>query len=118
MSPRDTVRKTVCEWYGMFSMPLTVMTREEEEEKFETAHPEIPKHLWEVVNHRTRQAFLWARHDDVDIVVKDGNGYKMVQDLFFKDAYDTDADWRRAVMEWIASCQEVWVVYHDEVYLA
>ena len=115
---KDFVRKVVCEWYGLFTMPLTVMTREEEEEEFEKAHPEIPKHLWEFVNHRNRQAFLWARNDDVDIVIREGNDYKLVQDMFFKDQFDSDKEWREKCMEWIALSEEAWVVYHDEVYLA
>lgn len=115
---KDFVRKVVCEWYGMPHMPLTILTREEEEEKFEDIHQEIPSFLWEFVNHRTRQAFLWARRDDVDVVIREGNSYKLVQDMFFKDAFDSDKEWRERCMEWIAhTAEEVWLVFHDEVYL-
>jgi len=116
---KDFVRKVVCEWYGLFTMPLTIMTREEEEEAFEKAHAYIPKSLWESVNHRTRQAFLWARNDDVDIVIRENGHYKLIQDMFFKDQFDSDKEWREMCMEWIAhTAGEVFVVYHDEVYLA
>ena len=114
---KDFVRKVVCQWYGMPTMPMTVMTREEEEEKFESVHTEIPKFLWEFVNHRTRQALLWARRDDVDAVIREGDSYKMVQDMFFRDAFDSDKEWRERCMEWIAHSEEVWLVFHDEVYL-
>jgi len=114
---KDFIRKVVCEWYGMPTMPMTVMTREEEEEKFESIHLEVPKFLWEVVNHRTRQAFLWARNDNVDVVIREGDSYKMVQDMFFRDAFDSDKEWRQKCMEWIAHAEEVWLVFHDEVYL-
>lgn len=115
---KDYIRKVVIEWYGMFTMPLKVMTREEEVEEFEKAHPEVPPPLWDFVNHKARLALLWAKNDDVDIVVRDQDKYVMVQDMFFRANYDTEKDWKQEVMEWIANCEEVWVVYHGEVCLA
>jgi len=114
---KDFVRKVVCQWYGMPVLPLTVMTREEEEEKYEKWHPEVPPNLWEFVDHRKRQGLMWARDTGVDVVVREEGNYKLIQDMFFKDAFDSDAEWREKCMEWIRHSAEVWIVIHDEVYL-
>lgn len=116
---KDFVRKVVCDWYGMPTMPMTILSREEEIERFEKQHPEIPPFLWEFINHRTRQAFLWVRRDDVDIVVKDTkhgqSQYRMIQDMIFRGNYEKDIEWKAVVMEIAAHWEEIWVVFHDEV---
>ena len=113
MSPKNSVRRVVCQWYGLATMPLTVLTREEEAERFERNHPEIPPLMWEFISHRKRQAFLWSRRDDVDVVVRVGDDYKLIQDLYFKDAFDSDKEWRQKCQEEIEYCQEAYVVFHD-----
>ena len=113
MSPKESVRKVVREWYGLFTMPMMVLTCEEELVRFERNHPEVPPLMWEFINHRKRQAFLWSRRDDVDVVVRVGDGYKMIQDLYFKDAFDSDQEWRQKCQEEIEYCPEVYVVFHD-----
>ena len=101
----------------MHGMPLTILTREEDEERYEKWHPEVPPTLWEFIDHKKRLGLLWARNSEVDVVIREGNDYKLVQDIFFKDQFDSDTEWREKCMEWIAHSEEVWVVYHDEVYL-
>ena len=112
---KDFIRKIVCEWYGVLGMPMRILTREEEVEEFETAHPEVPPFMWEFVNHKARLALRWAKDTDVDIIVRDGDRYVLVQEMFFRGNYDSDKDWKAEVMEWISHCEEVWVVYHGEV---
>ena len=114
---KDFIRKVVAEWYGMPGMPLTIMTREEERERYEQWHPEVPPSLWEFIDHKKRQGLMWARDAGVDVVIREEGSYKLVQDIFFKDAFDSDAEWREKCQEWIAHAEEVWFVIHDEVYL-
>ena len=98
------LKAVVADWYGLLphQMPMVVKTREEEIEDFEAEHPEMP-------------TMLWARRDDVDIVVwsQRSQSFKLIQDIRFKDAYPDEAAWRAAVLEVVKDPAEtVWVVFH------
>ena len=112
-----TMRAVVADWYGLTptQMPMVIWTREEEAERFEADHPEVPAWAWEYVNHPQRQMFQWARRADVDIVVWDEQSasMKLVQDICFKDAYVDDVAWRNAVLEIVKDpTRKVWIVFH------
>jgi len=110
------LRSTVTGWYGLVTMPMTVWTREEEIERFEAEHPEIPVELWEYVNHPVRQVRMWAKHDWVDIVVwnKPSQSFRMVQDLCFKDTYANETEWHMAVLEILKDKTiSSWFVFHE-----
>ena len=111
------LKAVVADWYGLppHQMPMVVKTREEEIDDFEAEHPEMPAMLWEYVNHPVRQTMLWARRDDVDIVVwsKRSQSFKLVQDIRFKDAYPDETAWRQAILEVVKDPEEaVWIVTH------
>ena len=114
MSPQNQIRQIVCRWYGMIGMPLRVVCRQQEIEDYENAHPEVPPHLWEFVNHRLRQALLWARSDDVDVVIREDGRFVLIQDLIFREKYDSVEEWRQACQEWITNSSEVFLVFHEE----
>ena len=106
----------VAEWYGLDTMPVRVVTREQEIEEFEEEHPEVSPELWELVNHPVRQVRMWAKHDWVDIVVwsKTSQSYRMVQDIRFKDAYPSETAWREAILEVLKDrTMDVWFVFHE-----
>jgi hypothetical protein len=111
------IASLVADWYGLTpeKMPVIVMTREEEITGFETDHPELAPMLWEYVNHPVRQTMMWARRDDVDIVVwsSQSQSYRMVQDIRFRDAYPDEAAWRQAILEVVKDpAMKVWIVFH------
>lgn len=113
----NTMRAVVADWYGLTpsQMPMVIWSREEEIERYEADHPEVPVVMWEWVNHPVRQVFLWARRSDVDIVVWDeqSQSMKLVQDLCFKDSYVDDVAWRNAVLEIVKDpTRKVWIVFH------
>jgi hypothetical protein len=111
------LKAVVADWYGLppHQMPMVVKTREEELDDFEADHPELAPMLWEFVNHPVRQTMLWARRDDVDIVVwsSQSQSFKLVQDIRFKDAYPDEASWRQAILEVVKDKEmKVWIVFH------
>ena len=110
------LKSVVAEWYGMASMPMRVMTREEEIDGFVGDHPELPEWALEAINHSVRQVFLWLRRPDVDILVWDDElqKAKLVQDICFKDAYETHEAWRDAVLALVKDpARTVWIVFHE-----
>ena len=111
------IASRVADWYGLTpeKMPVIVMTREEEIAEFEHDHPELAPMLWEYVNHPVRQTMMWARRDDVDIVVwsSQSQSHRMVQDIRFRDAYPDEAAWRQAILEVVKDpAMKVWIVFH------
>ena len=114
MSPKDMIRQIVCRWYGMIGMPLRILSCEEEIEEYETNHPEVPPNVWEFVNHKLRQAILWAKNDDVDVIIEDGGVFTLVQDLIFREKFDSMEDWRKECQEEIIHAPKVWIVYHED----
>lgn len=108
-----SIRSVVCEWYGLHTMPLTIQTREEEMDAFETEHSYISRDLWVFVNHAARVVFRWSRDTDIDLVVWSGD-YRMIQDVCFKDAYEDATAWNEAVLAIVRDpTQKVWVVSHE-----
>lgn len=112
------IRTCVSEWYGVPSMPMSILTREAEIDAFEKEHDYIPPDMWQFVNHPLRQVFRWLRDPCcVDIVVwnEASASHRMVQDLCFKDAYPSDAEWHRAILEIVKDPKrEVWIVTHED----
>ncbi len=114
----NALKAVVADWYGLQShqMPMRVMTREEEIDEFVNDHPELPEWAWEALNHSVRQVFLWLRRPDVDILVwcEESQSAKLVQDICFKDAYETHEAWRDAVLA-LVKCpkHQVWIVFHE-----
>lgn len=95
------IRRCICTWYGVPRMPVWILSLDDEIVEFQSQHPEIPADWWSVVNHASRQVLLWAKqtHDCFDFVVWDGQDARMIQDLCFKDAYETTADWYVAIQQ-------------------
>lgn len=113
MSPQIKIRQLVCRWYGMMGMPLRVLSAQQEVEQYENAHPEVPPELWEFINHKLRLSLLWMRDDAVDVVVRYEGGYILVQDLLFRENYDSVEAWQKACQQEILTNPEVWVVIHE-----
>jgi hypothetical protein len=110
------LRATVTGWYGLVTMPMRIVSREDEIDEIEREHIEIPVELWEYVNHPVRQVRMWAKHDWVDIVVwnKSSQSFRMIQDIRFKDAYATETEWHTAVLEVLKDKEvSVWFVFHE-----
>lgn len=110
------LRATVTGWYGLVTMPMRIMSREDEIDHFEAEHIEVPVELWEYVNHPIRQVRMWAKHDWVDIVVwnKPSQSFRMVQDVCFKDSYATEIEWHTAVLEILKDKDiSVWFCFHE-----
>jgi hypothetical protein len=112
-SPQNKIRLLVSRWYGMIGMPLRVLPYQQEVDEYEKAHPEVPPELWQFVDHKLRLSLLWMR-EDVDIVVRLGDGYTLVQDLIFRDQYDSVEAWHKACRHEIMNNPEVWIVYHED----
>ena len=114
---RSLVSVAVCEWYGMERMPLRVLTREEEMEEFMELNPFLPECVWDCVNHDARLVFRWARDPvGMEIVVwnEESMSYRMIQDLCFKDSYETSVEWYLAIQKRIRGAKGVWVVFHGD----
>lgn len=115
---KHLIRQVVLEWYGLLTMPMTILTREEEVEEFEKEHDYIPPELWRFVNHPARQMFRWLKDPccfDLVIWNKPSQSFRMIQDVCFKDAYPTHEEWRDAILAMLKDpAVEVWVVLHDE----
>lgn len=111
----NAIRKIVADHYGVRGMPMIVMKMEDEIAKYEMEHTEVPPALWEYVNHKSRLVRMWARADlNVELVVKEGEEYRLVQDVCFLDAFPSAEAWRIAVYQLICRSQEVWVVFHGD----
>ena len=111
----NPIRSLVCEHYAMPTMPMRVMTREEDILAYELEHPEVPHMLWKSVDHNIRLMREWRRATHcVDLVVEVNGEYRMVQDICFIDAYTNADAWSHGVLALIRSSQPVWVVRHDE----
>ena len=111
-----SLRNTVASWYGMLTMPMRIVSREDEVEQFEAEHIEVPVELWELVNHPLRQMRMWAKHDWIDIVVwnEPSQSFRMIQDICFKDAYANEFEWHKAVLEIVKDeTKKVWFVFHE-----
>jgi hypothetical protein len=98
----------------MIGMPLRVLPYQQEVDEYEARHPEVPPQMWEFICHKLRISLLWMRDDAVDVVVGCGDGYTLVQDLIFRDQYDSVEDWHKACQKEIMNNPEVWIVYHDD----
>ena len=110
------LKSVVAEWYGMPSMPMRILTLDEEIEEFEKEHVEIPVWLWQYVNHTTRQVMRWAKDTSVDILIwsPQSQSAKLVQDVCFKDAYPDETAWRKAVFALLQETERAWIVLHEE----
>lgn len=96
-------------------MPMIVMRLEDEIVRYEMEHSEVPPVLWEYVNHKLRVVRMWGRADlNVELVVKEGEEYRLVQDICFLDAYASFEEWRAAVYVLVCRHAEVWVVFHGD----
>lgn len=110
------LRSMVADWYGLTTMPMRVVSREDEREEFEREHIEVPAELWELVNHSVRQVRMWAKHDWIDIVIwnEPSQSFKLVQDVCFKDAYENETEWHKAVLEILKDeTKRVWFCFHE-----
>ena len=114
----SALKAIVADWYGLLphKMPMRVVTREDEIEAFEQEHIEVPVELWELVNHSIRQMRMWAKHDWIDVVIwsEASQSFKLVQDVCFRDAYETETEWHKAVLEILKDKEKkVWFVFHE-----
>ena len=111
----NTIRKIVADHYGVRGMPMIVLKMEDEIVKYEMEHQEVPPALWEYVNHKLRLVRMWGRADlNVELVVKENETYRLVQDICFLDAFPSAEEWRIAVYNLLCRHEEVWVVFHGD----
>lgn len=112
------MKALVAEWYGLLphQMPMRILTREEEIDGFVGDHPELPEWALEALNHSVRQVFLWLRRPDVDILIWDDatQAVRLIQDICFKDAYETHEAWRDAVLALVRDpARRIWICFHE-----
>ena len=118
MPDTRTMKAVIADWYGMppSQMPMTIVTREEEIDGFVGDHPELPEWALEALNHSVRQVFLWLRRPDVDILIWDDatQAVRLIQDICFKDAYETHEAWRDAVLALVRDpARRIWICFHE-----
>lgn len=112
------IRTLVCDWYGVHDLPMTLQSREDEINEFQSTHWYIPADWWSVVNHASRHVLLWARDstDCLDLVVWDTDlqTYRLLQEVCFKDAYPTTTEWYCALQQILQDpTKKVWFVRHE-----
>jgi hypothetical protein len=67
------------------------------------------------MNKNTHLVLLWMQSGTcVDLIVRWNGELRFVQDLKFKDAYETPALWHLAIKQLLDESDEVYVVFHDD----
>ena len=112
MLQQTLIRKVVDEWYGIGNMPCRVLEKKEEIEEFENNHPEVPPNLWDLVNHNVRVWRMWC-NDVVDIVLRRGNEFVLIQDVCYVADYPDVTSWHNAIGRLLRDEEEWWCVFHQ-----
>lgn len=114
MVSTTTIRHLIQQHYGM-CLPVVVMRLEDDIYCYQQQHHEIPYPLWSSVNHYIRIFQEWKKHRPmIDIVVLDETtqSYRLVQDVCFKNSYEDEEAWHKAILELITENSSVWIVRH------
>lgn len=107
-----SIQDLINTWYGM-TLPVMIQSREEEIEDFQRNHEEVPQELWEFVSHPIRHLRMWAR-ECIDIVIWYDDRWRLIQDVVFKDAYESDVAWRAAILDVLKTNHNYNIVFHLE----
>jgi hypothetical protein len=109
------IHDMINKWYGM-KLDITVRTREEQIRCFEAETVGlVSQWCWDIISKNTHLVLLWMQSATcVDLIVRFNGELRFVQDICFKDAYETPALWHMAIKKIIDHCAEVYVVFHDD----
>lgn len=109
------IQKVLDSWYGCH-MPCRVVSAEDEVDEFENEHEEVPRFLWQYVNHIHRHMMLWRRasRDMIDIVVKENDQYFLIQDKFYRESYQSETSQAEAMERYLSSGVEYFVCFHQD----
>lgn len=112
MTAYTEIHNLINDWYGM-QLPITIRTRAQDISEFQTEHTEIPAFCYPHIDHSMRLVLLWSNSNVcVDLVVRYDGRLRLVQDICFRDAYESVLAYHRAIKELLDDATEVWVVYH------
>jgi hypothetical protein len=112
MTAYTEIHNLIKKWYGM-ELPITIRTRAQDISEFQKDHPEIPAFCYDHIDQNMRLVLLWSRSNVcVDLIVRYDGRLRMVQDICFRDAYDSVLEFYRAIKELLDDATETWVVYH------